>query len=68
LLTIPQATANLLTRDFGRMMVYSVGFAFISSFTGLLISYFADIPSGATIIFTQIVLFGLVKLVKLIKN
>lgn len=66
LLTIPQATANLMTRNFGRMMVYSIGFAFLASFVGLLISYFADIPSGATIIFTQVVLFGLVKLVKLI--
>ena len=63
LLTIPQATANVITREFGRMMVYSIIFAFIASFTGLLISYFADIPSGATIIFTQVVLFGLVKLV-----
>jgi len=63
LLTIPQATANVLTREFGRMMVYSVGFAFLASFVGLLISYFANIPSGATIIFTQVILFGMVKLI-----
>ena len=67
LLTIPQATANVLTRNFSRMMVYSVAFAFLSSFAGLLISYFADIPSGATIIFTQVLLFALVKLLKLIQ-
>lgn len=66
LLTIPQATANILSRDFARMMVYSVGFAFLASFIGLLISYFADIPSGATIIFTQVVVFGLVKVIKII--
>jgi zinc transport system permease protein len=66
LLTIPQATANVLTREFGRMMFYSVGFAFVASFVGLLISYFADIPSGATIIFTQVVIFGAVKLIKLL--
>ncbi len=66
LLTIPQATANILSRDFGRMMSYSVGFAFLASFIGLLISYFADIPSGATIIFTQVVLFGVVKGLKVI--
>lgn len=65
LLTIPQATANILTREFGRMMFYSVGFAFLASFIGLLISYFADIPSGATIIFTQVVIFGLVNLMKI---
>jgi len=68
LLTIPQATANVLTREFGRMMVYSVGFAFLASFIGLLISYFADIPSGATIIFTQVILFGLVKLIKMLST
>ncbi|MBL7965773.1 MAG: metal ABC transporter permease [Prolixibacteraceae bacterium] len=67
LLTIPQATANVLTRNFSRMMVYSVGFAFLASFAGLLISYFADIPSGATIIFTQVILFGLVKLIRFIQ-
>ncbi|MFY9154216.1 MAG: metal ABC transporter permease [Prolixibacteraceae bacterium] len=66
LLTIPQATANILTREFGRMMFYSVGFAFLASFIGLLISYFADIPSGATIIFTQVVIFGMVNLLKII--
>jgi len=64
LLTIPQATANVLTREFGWMMVYSVGFAFLAAFIGLLISYFANIPSGATIIFTQVIIFGLVKLIK----
>jgi zinc transport system permease protein len=46
-------------------MFYSVGFAFLASFIGLLISYFADIPSGATIIFTQVILFGLVKLIRM---
>lgn len=66
LLTIPQTTANLFTRDFGRMMFYSVGFAFLASVVGLLVSYFADIPSGATIIFTQVVIFGMVKLIKVI--
>ena len=50
------------------MMFYSVGFAFLASFIGLLISYFADIPSGATIIFTQVILFGLVKLIKMLSS
>lgn len=68
LLTIPQATANILTKHFGKMIAYSVGFAFAASFIGLLISYFADIPSGATIIFTQVVLFGVVKLVRISFN
>ena len=61
LLTLPQATANLLTNDFKRIMLLSIAFAFSGSFFGLLISFYADIPSGASIIFTLVVLFGLMK-------
>ena len=62
LLTLPQATANLFTKDFKRMMPLSVLFAFIGSFVGLLFSFYVDIPSGASIIFTLVMLFGLIKL------
>lgn len=65
LLTLPQATANLFTHDFRHMMFYSVGFAFIGAFAGLLVSFYADIPSGASIIFTQVLLFGLMKALSL---
>lgn len=61
LLTLPQATANLFTNDFKRMIFLSVIFAFIGAFIGLLIAFFADIPSGASIIFTLVILFGLMK-------
>lgn len=61
LLTLPQATANLFTHDFRHMMGYSVIFAFIGAFAGLLFSFYADIPSGASIIFTQVILFALMK-------
>ena len=62
LLTLPQATANLFTRDFKKMMLLSVGFAFLGSFSGLLLSFYVDIPSGASIIFTLMVIFGLMKI------
>ncbi len=61
LLTLPQATANLFTHDFRHMMLYSIGFAFIGSFSGLLFSFYADIPSGASIIFTLVLLFAILK-------
>jgi zinc transport system permease protein len=61
LMTIPQATANLFTKDFRKMMFWSAGFAFAGSFSGLFISYFLNIPSGATIIFTLVILFALLK-------
>jgi zinc transport system permease protein len=66
LLTVPQATANLFTNDFKQMMLLSVVFAFLGSFSGLLISFFADIPSGASIIFTLVILFGLMKWLSII--
>ncbi|HOI48897.1 MAG TPA: metal ABC transporter permease [Prolixibacteraceae bacterium] len=58
LLTIPQATANLFTRDFRKLMLLSVFFAFAGTLSGLFVSYFLNIPSGATIIFTLIIIFG----------
>ena len=64
LLTIPQATANLLTKDFRKMLLLSSLFAFTGTIAGLFISYYLDIPSGATIIFTLIIIFGLLRLIK----
>ncbi len=64
MLTIPQATANILTRDFRLMVFLSTGFALLGSILGLVISYFLNIPSGATIIFVLVVVFGLTRLLK----
>jgi zinc transport system permease protein len=64
LLTIPQATANLFTKDFKMLLILSSVIAFVGTISGLFISYFLDIPSGATIIFTLVVMFGLFKLYK----
>ena len=64
LLTIPQATANLFTNDFKRLLVYSSLFAFVGTIAGLFISYFLNIPSGAAIIFTLVVIFGVLRLIK----
>lgn len=64
LLTIPQATANLFTKDFKKLLILSSLIAFVGSISGLLISYYLDIPSGAAIIFTLVILFGLLRLYK----
>jgi zinc transport system permease protein len=66
LLTIPQAIANLFTKRFDVMMFYSIGFGFLGSVAGLTISYIYDIPSGASIIFTLVVLYGLIKSISLL--
>lgn len=64
LLTIPQTTANLFTNDFGTMIFISMGFAFAGTFLGLLVSYFLDIPSGATIIFVLVLIFIAIRILK----
>ncbi len=62
LLTIPQATANLFTNDFKKLLILSSVFAFVGTISGLFISYFLNIPSGAAIIFTLVIIFALLRL------
>lgn len=61
-LTIPQSTANIFTRRFNYIIFLSIAFGIIGSISGLLISYFYNIPSGATIIFAFVIIFALAKL------
>ncbi len=64
-LTIPQTIANMFTKDFKRMIFGSIGFGLLGSFIGLLVSYKINAPSGATIIFSFVILFVIAKLVQL---
>lgn len=63
-LTIPQSTANLFTNNLRQMMVYSTLIGIAGSLSGIYISYFMNIPSGATIIFAFVVIFGIAKAVQ----
>ena len=67
LLTVPQATANLFTADYKRMMVLSVLFGLAGTLSGLFISFYLNIPSGATIIFTLVFIFGISRMTKWIR-
>jgi zinc transport system permease protein len=67
LLTVPQATANLFTHDYKRLMILAVLFGLAGTFSGLFISFYLNIPSGATIIFTLVFIFGISRLVKWIR-
>lgn len=58
-LVIPAASARLLSKSFSRMTVVSVSVGMLSAIGGLWISYCLDIPSGATIILLQAVVFFL---------
>jgi zinc transport system permease protein len=61
LFTIPQVIANMFTRNFGKIIPLSMLFAFLGVTGGLIASYYADLPSGATIILTLVVLFLILK-------
>lgn len=64
-LTIPQSTANIFTQRFNYIIFLSIIFGIIGSVGGLILSYFYNIPSGATIIFAFVVIFILSKLLKM---
>jgi zinc transport system permease protein len=66
ILTIPQNIANLFTRSFRKIIMGSVALGFLASFLGLALSYYMDIPSGATIIFTLVVLYLAARLMKVL--
>jgi len=63
-LTLPQTTANIFTKDFKKMIGLSVLIGCIGSFAGLMFSYYLNIPSGASIIFSFATIFILARLGK----
>ena len=68
LLTIPQMTANLFTYKFKRIIWLSVIIGFLSCMGGLFISYFLNVPSGASIIFFSILIYAVCKVAKSIST
>jgi zinc transport system permease protein len=50
LLVIPGAAASQITRRYDSMIAFSIIIALISTIGGLIISYYADLPSGAAIV------------------
>lgn len=61
LLTIPQMTANLVTKNYKKLICGSILIGWINCAAGLYLSYIYNVPSGATIILVSIVLYILVK-------
>ena len=61
LITIPVAIASELARNFRRIMLLSILCGILICLSGLLVSYFIEFPSGASIILVGGVLLGLVK-------
>ena len=58
-LVIPAAAARLISSSFSMMTILSVLTGVFSVAAGFAISYQADLPSGACVVLTQILIFGL---------
>ncbi len=61
LLTLPQMTANLFTYKYKQIMLWSIVIGFLSCLGGLWFSFLYNIPSGASIIFTSILIYAACK-------
>jgi zinc transport system permease protein len=59
-LVIPPATSRLINKSFAKMTVVSIIIGIFTALIGLWISYYLDVPSGATIILLQATLFFVV--------
>ncbi len=72
LLTIPPNIAMLFTRVYLKIIIWSILAGFTGTAAGYLISYYAGIPVGATIIFTLVVIWlivrGIIQAGKLLKK
>ncbi len=66
LITVPQMTANVFTVNYSKIIILSILFSFVGSVSGLLLSYYLNVPSGAFIIFVLIVMFFVAKGVKVL--
>ncbi|TRX72134.1 metal ABC transporter permease [Carboxylicivirga sp. M1479] len=67
LFTIPASAANLFVKDLKKVMFGSVIISVLGSISGLLMAYFFDLPSGATIIFTLTAIYLILRIIKWIK-
>ena len=55
----PAAAAYQLTYSLKKMLLIAVAFGIVSCWAGLAVSYLLDIPSGAAIVITSAIIFGL---------
>lgn len=64
LLTLPQITVNLFTSNFKKIIWGSILIGFLGCVSGLVLSYYLNVPSGAFIILVLVVLFLILKAIK----
>ncbi len=64
LLTVPQTIANLFTKSYKKILIFSVLIGLLGTFSGLAASWWLNIPSGATIVFVLVLMFFIARGVK----
>jgi len=64
ILTIPQMTANLFTSNYYKITIASCLLGLLSCISGLFLSYFFNIPSGAFIILILTTIFLIAKIIR----
>jgi zinc transport system permease protein len=64
LLTLPAASAQLLSKRFQNIIFIAIILAVFSNISGIFVSYFLNLPSGPVIIFTAAIIYLLVWLYK----
>jgi len=57
IIVVPAVTARLLTDSFGRMVVLATIIGVVCGLVGLLLSYYLDVASGATVVLTASTIF-----------
>ena len=63
LLTMPQMIAELFCNKFRQMIFWSVFISILCGLGGLILSFFLDVPAGATIVFTLAAIYAVAKTV-----
>ena len=68
LMIIPNATAQLLARSFRSSLVLAVAIGLLVSVGGVATSFYADTPSGGTIVLLAVALFALASVGNLVRS
>jgi len=68
LLIAPAGAGALLARKISSMMIWAVVFGVLSMYSGLLVSYYFNLATGASIVLVTVVIFFIVFIVQNIRN
>ena len=68
LLTLPQISINLFTSDFKKIIWGSMLLGFLGCVSGLVLSYYLNVPSGAFIILVLVLFFLIMKAIKAVRE